>query len=105
MAIMRLRDRDAIITKDGLIFRVFGNDHPKSVYVCDVEYASVKIFNSKDPRAPRTGSNQLFFKFYNDEGLNLVFKNFPQYTFFHEMLNTKILGVQISDIFKIRKPN
>jgi predicted nucleotidyltransferase len=102
---MKLRDRDAIITKEGLIFRVFGNDHPKNVYICDAEYASAKIFTSKDPRAPRTGSNQLFFKFYNDEGLNLVFQNFPQYTFFHELLNEKILGIQISDIFKIRKPN
>jgi len=101
---MKLRDRDAIITKEGLIFRVFGNDHPKDAYICDAEYASAKIFNSKDPRAPRTGSNQLFFKFYNDEGLKLVFQKYPHYTFFHEMLNEKLLGVQVSDIFKIRKP-
>jgi predicted nucleotidyltransferase len=101
---MKLRDRDAIITKEGLIFRVFGNDHPRNAYICDAEYASAKIFNSKDPRAPRTGSNQLFFKFYDDEGLNLVFQEFPHYTFFHEMLNTKLIGVKISDIFQIRKP-
>jgi predicted nucleotidyltransferase len=101
---VKLRDRDAIITKEGLIFRVFGNDHPEGTYICDAEYASAKIFNSKDPRASRTGSNQLFFKFYNDEGLNLVFEKFSHYTFFYELLNEKLLGVRISDIFKIRKP-
>jgi predicted nucleotidyltransferase len=101
---VKLRDRDAIITKEGLIFRVFGTDHPKDTYICDAEYASSKLFTSKDIRAPRTGLNQLFFKFYNDEGLNLVFQEFPQYTFFYELLNEKLLGVNISDISKIRKP-
>ena len=104
MANIKLRDRDAIITKEGLIFRVFGNDHPKNAYICDVEYASAKIFNSKDPRAPRTSSNQLFYKFYNDEGLILVSKNYSQYIIYYKLLDKKILGIRISDIFKIRKP-
>ena len=91
MATVKLRDRDAIVSKEGIIFRVFGNDHPKDMYICDAEYASAKIFTSKDPRAPRTGAKQLFFKFYNDEGLKLVFKRFPQYTIFYKLLNTTII--------------
>lgn len=104
MAIVKLRDRDAIITKEGLIFRVFGYDHPRGAYICDAEYASAKIFSSKDPRAPRTSLNQIFYKFYNNEGLLLVLKRYPKYTIYYKLLNKKILGVQISDIFTIRKP-
>jgi predicted nucleotidyltransferase len=104
LANINLRDRDAIVSKEGLIFRVFGYDHPKNVYICDVEYASAKIFSSRDPRAPRTGANQLFYKFYNDEGLNLILKKYPQYTFYHEVLQSTLIGVQTSDLFEIRKP-
>ena len=101
---MKLRDRDAIITQEGLIFRVFGSNHPDNVFICDAEYASEKIFNSTDPRAPRTGLEQNFFKFYNDEGLNLVSEKFPQHIFFYKLLNKKLLGVNISNISEIRKP-
>ena len=104
MASLSLRDRDAIITKEGLIFRVFGYSHSPNWYVCDAEYASAKIFTSKDPRAPRTGSNQLFYKFYNDEGLKLVFAKFPRYTFFHEMLRQKVVGAKQTDASEVRKP-
>lgn len=104
MANLKLRDRDAIVAKEGLIFRVFGNDHPINAYICDAEYASSRIFSSKDPRAPRTGSNQLFFKFYNDEGLNLIQKKYPKYTFYYKLLQSKLIGVQTSDIFEVRKP-
>ena len=102
---MKLRDRDAILTQEGLIFRVFGSNHPDNFFICDAEYASEKIFNSKDPRAPRTGLDQNFFKFYNDEGLSLVSRNFPHHTFFYKLLNKKLLGVNVSNIFKIRKPD
>ena len=84
-----LRDRDGIVTKEGLIFRVFGYSHPPDAYVCDAEYASANIFTSNDPRAPRTGGNGVFYKFYNDEGWKLVSKNYAQYTIFHEMLGRK----------------
>lgn len=104
MASLSLRDRDAIVTKEGLIFRVFGYSHSPNWYVCDAEYASAKIFTSKDPRAPRTGGNQLFYKFYNDEGLKLVFARFPRYTFFHEMLRQKVVGVKQADASEVRKP-
>ena len=76
MANLKLRDRDAIQTAEGLIFRVFGYSHPKNAYICDAEYASSKIFQSKDPRAPRTGRSELFYKFYNDEGMKLINKNY-----------------------------
>jgi predicted nucleotidyltransferase len=102
---LNLRDRDAIITKEGLIFRVFGYSHPPNAFVCDAEYGSAKIFPSTDPRAPRTGGNQLFYKFYNDEGLKLVFSQFPQYTVFHEMLGQKVVGVNQADVAEARKPS
>ena len=104
MAPLTLRDRDAIFTREGLIFRVFGYSHPQNAFVCDAEYASAKIFTSNDPRAPRNGGNQLFYKFYNDEGLKLVFSQFPQYTVFHEMLGQKVVGVNQADVAEARKP-
>ena len=104
MASLILRDRDAILTPEGLLFRVFGYSHPPTTYICDPEYASAKIFTSTDPRAPRTGGNLLFYKFYNDEGLKLVFSQFPTYTVFHEMLGQKVVGVNQADVAEARKP-
>jgi len=101
---LKLRDRDAILTREGFIFRVFGYSHPPNAYVCDVEYAAAEIFTSTDPRAPRTGGNQLFYKFYNDEGMKLVFNRYPQYTVFHEILGQKVVGVRQADIAETRKP-
>jgi predicted nucleotidyltransferase len=99
-----LRDRDGILTREGLIFRVFGYSHPPNAYVCDAEYASAKIFQSKDPRAPREGKGQLFYKFYNDEGVKLVAKKYPQYLVLHEMLRLKLVGVTKNTITEARKP-
>lgn len=104
MATLALRDRDAIQTEEGLIFRVFGYSHPKDVYVCDAEYASSKIFLSKDPRAPRTGRSEDFYKFYNDEGMKLIAKKYPQYLINHEMLGLKIVGVPQKLISEARQP-
>jgi predicted nucleotidyltransferase len=101
---LNLRDRDAILTREGLIFRVFGYSHPPNAYICDAEYASAEIFTSTDPRAPRTGGNQLFYKFYNDEGMKLVFNRYPQYTFFHEMLRQNVVGIRQTEIAETRKP-
>ena len=39
---LKLRDRDAILTRDDLIFRVYGYIHPSGAYICDPEYASPK---------------------------------------------------------------
>jgi predicted nucleotidyltransferase len=103
LANIKLRDRDSILTPEGLIFRVFGYSHPPNTYLCDAEYASAKVFASKDPRAPRTGNSQHFYKFYNDEGMNLVFKSFPQYTVFNKMLGKKVIAVNPEDS-EVRKP-
>ena len=104
MDCLSLRDRDAILTREGIIFRVFGYNHPPNAYICNAEYASAKIFQSADPRAPREGKDQLFYKFYNDEGMKLVAKKYPQYLFFHEMLGLKLVGVNKNVIEEIRKP-
>jgi len=104
LAPLRLRDRDAIITREGLIFRVFGYSHPPNAFVCDAEYAPANVFTSHDPRAPRTGGNQVFYKFYFDEGWKLIFNRFPKYTVFHEMLRQKVVGVNQEDIAEVRKP-
>ena len=101
---LKLRDRDAIETAEGLIFRVFGYSHPPSAYICDAEYASSKIFPSTDPRAPRTGKDKLYYKFYNDEGMKLVAKKYPQYMVFHEMLGLNLVGVKDDAIAEARKP-
>jgi len=104
LAPLTLRDRDAILTREGLFFRVFGYSHPPQAFICDAEYASAQVFTSNDPRAPRNGGNQTFYKFYDDEGRKLVSARFPQYTVFHEMLGQRIVGIKQSDISKVRKP-
>ncbi len=104
MATVKLRDRDAIQTAEGIIFRVFGYSHPENAYICDAEYASSNIFQSKDPRAPRTGRSELFYKFYNDEGMKLIAKKYPHYLINHEMLGLKIVGVPQNLIVEARQP-
>jgi len=104
MANLNLRDRDAIQSAEGIIFRVFGYSHPKDAYLCDAEYASSKIFNSTDPRAPREGRSEINYKFYNDEGMKLVAKKYPQYLVNHEMLDLKLVGVPQNLIVEARQP-
>ncbi len=104
MANIKLRDRDAIQSSEGIIFRVFGYSHPKKAYLCDAEYASSKIFHSTDPRAPREGRSELYYKFYNDEGMKLVAKKYPQYLVNHEMLGLKLVGVPQNLIVEARQP-
>jgi predicted nucleotidyltransferase len=106
MANVKLRDRDGIITKDGIIFRVFGYTHPRGVYFCDAEYGSANIFNSKDPRALRNGggSGKVFYKFYDDEGYKFVFNSYPQYTVPHKMLNVNVVGIKKTDPTEIHQP-
>jgi predicted nucleotidyltransferase len=101
---LRLRDRDGVLTAEGLLFRVFGYNHPSGVYVCDAEYASSRIFQSMDSRASREGKEELFYKFYNDEGMKFVAKKYPQYMFFHEMLGLEFVGIAAKDVFKVHNP-
>jgi predicted nucleotidyltransferase len=105
LAALRLRDRDAIITKEGLSFRVLGYSHPTNAYICDAEYAPAEIFKSDNPRAFRSKGQHVFYKFYEDEGWKFIQNNFPQHTVFHEMLRKKVIGVNHSNIAKTRKPD
>ena len=102
---MKLRDRDAILTKEGIIFRVYGYLHPSCAYVCDPEYASPNIFKSTNSRAKRGKNEPLYYKFFADEGLKLVLNKFPQYTIFYEPLQKCLVGVNEDDILEARKPD
>jgi predicted nucleotidyltransferase len=103
--LLKLRDRDAILTKDDIIFRVYGYIHPSGAYVCDPEYASPKVFRSTNPRAQRGETELLYYKFFADEGLKLVLNKFPQYTIFYEPLQKCLVGVNEDDILEVRKPD
>jgi len=105
LATLRLRDRDAIVTNEGLVFRVFGYSHPPNACVCDVEYAPEAIFKSNNPKAFRNRGQHVFYKFYEDEGLKFIKNYYPQYFIFHGMLQEKVLGVNISDIVEVKKPD
>jgi predicted nucleotidyltransferase len=102
---LRLRDRDAIITKEGIILRVYGYFHPPNAFVCDVEYAPEKIFKSTNPKAPRAGRKRVYHKFYFDEGIRFVHARYPQYRIFYEPLQELLVGVSRHQIWETRKPN
>ena len=105
MPSMRLRDRDVIVTREGLIFRVLGYSHPHNAYVCDVEYAPAKHFRSANPKALREKNDEIFYKFYEDEGWKFLQRSFPKYLIFDEMLQKKIIGVHQVDFTKVMKPD
>ncbi|MGB9959896.1 MAG: nucleotidyltransferase domain-containing protein [Candidatus Bathyarchaeales archaeon] len=104
MASLRLRDRDAIITPEGLIFRVFGYMHPPEGYICDLEYAPAELFQSSNSKAFRTDGKHVFYKFYEDEAWKFLGKNFPQHMVLHAPLGKKVVGVKCANIAEIRKP-
>ena len=99
-----LRDRDSIITNEGLIFRVYGYFHPPNGHVCDLEYASSKVYVSQDQRAFRKGKTGIFYKFYADEGLKFTFRRYPQYTVYYKPLGRKLVGVPNELTSEIRRP-
>lgn len=101
---MRLRDRDAIVTKEELIFRVLGYTHPPNTCICDAEYASANVFKSNNPKAPRGAEKTVFYKFYEDEGWKFIKRHFPQYLILNKALDKEILGVKNDDIAEIRRP-
>lgn len=104
MCLVSFRDRDAIVTEEGLIFRVYGYFHPPKAHICDVEYAPSNIFQSKDKRAFREGKKQIYYKFYAHEGLKFVLKNYPKYTILYEPLQTRLVGVSDILVKNVRKP-
>jgi predicted nucleotidyltransferase len=103
LANVTLRDRDAIVTQENLIFRVFGYSHPPDAYVCDAEYAPASIFRSTNPKAFRSNGTEVFYKFYEDEAWKFL-KRFPQYFLFHQMLQKKLIGVNLQRIAQTQKP-
>lgn len=102
----RLRDRDAIITEENIIFRVYGYMHPPNAYICDPEYAPESIFVSSQARALRRGLGQrgVFYKFYSDEGLRFIQRNYPDYTVPYPPLQKSLVGVKREDIRETREP-
>jgi predicted nucleotidyltransferase len=105
LAALRLRDRDSIITKEDLVFRVFGYSHPTNVYICDAEYAPAEIYQSDNPKAFRNKGQHVFYKFYEDESWKFIQNNYSQYMVFHEMLHKKVIGANHRDIARVRKPD
>ena len=103
---VRLRDRDAIITSEGIIFRVYGYNHPTNAYVCDPEYAPQTIYKSTLSRAIRKAPDQeeAYFKFYFDQGLQFVKKDYPEYTIFYAPLEARLVGVRQERIKETRSP-
>ena len=100
-----LRDRDAVLTNEGLIFRVYGYSHPPNALVCDPEYSPSNLYKSTDPRACRGKGRTEYFKFYADEGLRFVQRNFPQYTVWHKPLARNVVGIHQEHIKEARLPH
>ena len=100
---MRLRDRDAIIVENNIIFRVYGYSHPSKGYICDPEYAPADIYKSREPRTYRTRGKKAYFKFFKDEGLKFVQQNYPQYMVFYEPLHRNLVGVKEEQIIETRQ--
>jgi len=101
---LKLRDRDAIISAEGLIFRVYGYWHPPEGYICDPEYAPSTIFQSSDPKALRQGGEGLYYKFYADEGLNYIRNRYPQYQLYCKPFHRWVIGVPTTLIHVAKKP-
>jgi predicted nucleotidyltransferase len=106
MEYFRIRDRDAPLSPEGIIFRVYGYNHPKNACLCDVEYANSRIYNSKDPRAPRFAKDgENYYKFYADGGLNFVKHNYPQYLIFYPPFQNNQVGIKKNQMKELRQPD
>jgi predicted nucleotidyltransferase len=101
----RVRDRDAPVTKEGIIFRVYGYSHPSRGCVCDVEYAPGQIYRTDDPKAIRQSTSQRYYKFYVDGGLKFVSVNYPEYQLFFDPLQRKLVGLTFDQVVELRKPD
>ncbi|MCX8170702.1 MAG: nucleotidyltransferase domain-containing protein [Candidatus Bathyarchaeota archaeon] len=101
---LKLRDRDAILTCEELIFRVLGYIHPPAGYICDLEYAPSEIFRSDNPKAFRSDGRRVFYKFFGDEGWRFILEKYPQYMLDYEPLGRKVVGVRRESIVEVRRP-
>ena len=102
---MKARDRDAPVSREGIIFRVIGYNHPPGAYFCDVEYAPDTLYRSKDKRALRDGGKTIYYKFYFDEGLKFVKEKFPHYTIYSKVFKKRMVGISESQIAELRRPD
>ena len=88
---MVFRDRDSPITKDGLIFRVYGYDHPGGSCFCDLEYAPASLYSVETMKALREGPEGRFYKFYLDGGLKFASVQKPVSSLLQEVLSCFLL--------------
>jgi len=102
---LRVRDRDAPVSREGIIFRVMGYEHPNNFCICDVEYAPEGIYKSSNPRAVRDGGKVKYYKFYFDEGLRFIAKNYPRYRLFSEKFGSYLVGIYEHQIYVLRRPD
>jgi predicted nucleotidyltransferase len=103
--VLKVRDKDAPVSREGIIFRVYGYDHPPHACICDVEYAPETIYRAVEPKAVRTGLPLKYYKFYSDGGLRFVQEKYPQYQFFYEPLQRQLVGIKEEQIVELRKPD
>jgi predicted nucleotidyltransferase len=101
---MIFRDRDAPITNDGLIFRVYGYDHPSGSCFCDLEYAPSSLYSVETMKALREGPKGRFYKFYLDGGLKFASAQKPPYRMFHQPLQRMMVGVKLSQMSRVMRP-
>jgi predicted nucleotidyltransferase len=101
---VRYRDRDAPVTRDGLIFRTYGYDHPPDSCFCDLEYAPETLYRSDDPRALRDGLPTKYYKFYFDGGLKFATSLTPPYRLIHESLRLDLVGVEDQQLSRVVRP-
>ena len=100
---MRYRDRDAPVTKDGLIFRTYGYDHPPDSCFCDLEYSPETLNRSEDPRALRDGLPTKYYKFYFDGGLKFAMSH-TSYRLVHKPLGLEMVGVKDWQLSRVVRP-
>jgi predicted nucleotidyltransferase len=100
-----IKDRDALTSKEGIIFRVLGYTHPMDGFICDAEYAPLSIFNSKNPKAFREGfQSENYCKFYEHEGIFFIKNNFPNYQVAHPYFKAKLIGLKKDQISQVKFP-
>ncbi|MEM2144772.1 MAG: hypothetical protein QW279_05390 [Candidatus Jordarchaeaceae archaeon] len=102
---LKVRDKDAPVSNEGIIFRVYGYDHPPNACICDVEYAPETIYQAVESKAVRTGLPIKYYKFYSDGGLRFVQENYPQYQIFSEPLQRFLVGIKEEQIAELRRPD
>lgn len=105
MGNLKLRDRDSIVTREEMIFRIYGYSHPPKAYICDPEYAPANTYQSRNPRAFRSRGKRVYYKFYADEGLQFIRNNYPRYAVWVAPIGHKLVGIREEDIWKIRQPD